>query len=169
MKYFALLFSLVLIGAGCKPAVKNSDLPPEIPAETAKALILLSAEGEELDRLIKEHTVGSSPCPDEFPGLRLSLPPGFHEPGGPLGWTAEGAPKWLDVPESGTIGEPFTMRFNCNIDEFGPHEEEGGVTFRLEGDLGQEHEPANEELDKTKDSQNLPFDLKFIEVVMKIK
>jgi hypothetical protein len=170
MKHFAIIFfSLVLLGASCRQPVPTSELPPEIPAETAKALILLSAEGEELERLIKEHTVGSSPCPDVFPQLNLGLPPGFQSMGGPLRWTSEGAPKWLDVPESGTIGEPFEIRFNCNIDDLNPHEEEGGVNFRLEGELGKDYERVDAELDKTKETHNLPIDLKFIEVVTKVR
>jgi len=169
MKYFTiLLFSLALLGAGCRQAVPTSALPPEIPAETAKALILLSADGEELDRLIKEHTIGSSPCPDLFPDLHMGLSPGFQSLDGPLGWTSEGAPKWLDVPESGTIGEPFTIKFNCNIDEFEPHEEYGEVIFRLEGRVGRDKEQVEEEIDAPSRQFNLPVEMKFIEVVGKV-
>lgn len=147
MKRLSLLFAvLVLVGMGCTTTLPQPQpegpLPTTTESQVQDELRVLDADGAPLaeNTVRKVHRIGSSPCPDRFEPIILDYPEGWGDV--PLPPNTDVS--WLDIPDAVTPGEPFEMKFNCNINRFDTHGEVAQVNFDFsafaEENPGIEHE-----------------------------
>jgi len=76
--------------------------------------------------LAATHFVGGTSCPQLVGAVFVEGETGAI-------WSAAGAPPWINIPDSGTVGEDVPVYFNCNISNLQPHVEEGVITFTSGG------------------------------------
>ena len=118
---------LVFIGGGCPPTAPTpeSEETTQPPAETIYQMHVLDAAGNLVpgNMVMKQHRIGQSTCPDQYPPMTIEFPAGFE--GAQIAPTTNVS--WLNLPDTITSGKPFEMEFNCHITNFATHREQAQI------------------------------------------